>query len=203
MKPADVGGRQCFGPVTPEADEPMFHEPWEREAFALTLAMGGTGLWTLDRSRFMRETLPPAQYYGSTYYAIWLAALERLCADAGVPQTPAPRVLTAEKVRPLLAAGGPTSREGPAPRFSLGDAVEVTRDAPQTHTRVPHYVRGRIGTIVAQHGCHVFPDTNAHGKGENPVPLYTVSFAAGDLWGKDTTASEVRLDLFEPYLSAA
>ncbi len=25
----DMGGMDGFGPVQPEADEPVFHEPWE------------------------------------------------------------------------------------------------------------------------------------------------------------------------------
>jgi hypothetical protein len=29
-----------------------------------------------------------------------------------------------------------------------------------THTRLPRYVRGRLGMIESLHGCHVFPDTN-------------------------------------------
>ncbi len=74
---------------------------------------------------------------------------------------------------------------------------------PATHTRAPSYVRGRIGTVGRFHGAHVFPDTNAHGQGEKPVPLYTVVFPAETLWGTDTTAAEVCADLFEPYLEAA
>lgn len=205
MKAADVGGRQGFGPVAPERDEPVFHHDWERDVFALTLAMGGTGAWTLDRSRYMRETLPPAQYYGASYYEIWFAALERLLADSGVTgeASARPHPLKGGDVRARIAAGGPTSRPGPEAMFSPGDRVTVRLGHPQHHTRVPHYVRGRTGRITAQHGCHVFPDTNAHGKGENPVPLYTVTFDAADLWGPDTTASEIAMDLFEPYLVAA
>lgn len=202
MKAADVGGRQGFGPVRPEAHEPVFHADWERDAFALTIAMGASGLWPLDRGRFERESLPPAEYYGASYYEIWFAALEKLVNETGALSNPAPpaRVLRADEVRPRLAAGGPTSRHGPAPRFDRGDIVRVRRGNPAHHTRVPAYVRGSVGTITALHGAHVFPDTNAHGGGEAPQPLYTVAFKATDLWGPDTTADEVCLDLFEPYL---
>ena len=44
--------------------------------FALALAVGYTGTWTLDGSRAARESLPPAEYLSSSYYEIWLAALE-------------------------------------------------------------------------------------------------------------------------------
>ena len=52
----DLGGMHGFGPVVPEPDEPAFHADWERRAFALTLAMGATGEWNLDMSRFARES---------------------------------------------------------------------------------------------------------------------------------------------------
>ena len=36
----DMGGMQCYGPVRPETDEPVFHADWERRALAVTLAVG-------------------------------------------------------------------------------------------------------------------------------------------------------------------
>jgi nitrile hydratase subunit beta len=80
----DMGGQHGFGPVRPEPAEPVFHAGWERRAFALTLAMGATGTWNLDASRFARESLPPATYLSSSYYEIWLAALERQLEEYGL-----------------------------------------------------------------------------------------------------------------------
>ncbi|UOM36280.1 nitrile hydratase subunit beta [Acuticoccus sp. I52.16.1] len=197
--PADLGGKHGFGPVIPEKNEPKFHAQWEREVMGLVLAMGASGLWPLDRARYMRETLPHVTYYSSTYYQIWFAALERLIAEADLDTAP-PRVLRREDVRPAMARGSPYDRPGPAPAFSVGDRVRVHPMRPATHTRAPAYVRGRVGTIESVRGSHVFPDSNAHGEGENPVPLYTVLFTAEALWGPDTTADEVCADLFEPYL---
>jgi len=203
--PQDLGGAHGFGPVKPDEDDAPFHAPWERAAFALTLAMGATGLWSLDRSRYMRESLPHLTYYGFTYYEIWFAALERLVAETGAAKGTArpKRVLSAEDVRATMGRGGPTTRPGPAPRFAVGDRVRVRPMRPATHTRAPAYVRGRVGLIVRLHGCHVFPDSNAHRQGEAPCPLYNVAFEARALWGEDTTADDVHLDLFEPYLEAA
>jgi len=73
---------------------------------------------------------------------------------------------------------------------------------PPTHTRLPRYVRGHTGTVESVHGCHVFPDTNAHGRGEDPQWLYTVRFSAHELWGRDDDDS-VSIDAFEPYLFPA
>lgn len=203
--PADLGGAHGFGPVRPDPDNEKFHAPWEARAFALTIAMGATGLWTLDASRYARETLPHTDYYTLGYFGIWLTALERLIANAGIYDgTPPPkRVLSGDDVRPAMARGGPTDRAGAKPLFAVGDKVLVKAQNPLTHTRAPAYLRGTVGTIVRRHGAHVFPDTNAHGQGENPTPLYTVRFAAADLWGPDTTAAAVHADLFEPYLAPA
>ncbi|MEA2323512.1 MAG: nitrile hydratase subunit beta, partial [Solirubrobacteraceae bacterium] len=148
--PQDMGGAHGFGAVDPEPGEPRFHAEWERRAFALTLAMGATGAWNLDATRHARESLPPAQYLASTYYEIWLAALERLMTQRGLvspeelaagralarASRPPARTLAAEDVVPSLRRGTPTNREAPAPaRFAVGDRVRARNMHPPTHTR--------------------------------------------------------------------
>ena len=213
-----MGGAHGFGPVVAEADEPVFHAEWERRAFALTLAMGATGEWNLDASRFAREDVPPATYLSRTYYEIWLAGLERLLRERGLvtpeevaagrslgPPAPVDRVLAAADVAATLARGSPTEREpaGPA-RFAAGDRVRARTINPATHTRLPRYVRGHVGTVTGVHGCHVFPDANAHGHGPDPQWLYTVRFDARELWGDEADATvTVSTDAFEPYLEPA
>ena len=69
---------------------------------------------------------------------------------------------------------------------------------------LPRYVRGHIGTVALVHGCHVFPDSQAHWRGEDPQWLYTVRFAARELWGADADPTvAVSVDAFEPYLDPA
>jgi nitrile hydratase subunit beta len=214
----DMGGQHGFGPVRAEPDEPAFHADWERRAFALTVAMGMTGTWNLDASRFARESLPPATYLSSTYYEIWLGALERQLEEQGlvsaaerdagrVLDAPAPvaRVLAAEDVPATLGRGGPSVRDAPRPpRFAAGDRVRARNIHPATHTRLPRYVRGHVATVESVRGCHVFPDTHAHGLGEQPQWLYTVRFDARELWGAEADPSvRVSTDAFEPYLEAA
>ncbi|MFD0935851.1 nitrile hydratase subunit beta, partial [Methylobacterium trifolii] len=80
----DLGGAHGFGPVVPEADEPVFHADWEKRVFAIAMAMGFTGTWSLDASRAARESLPPAEYLSASYYRIWLEALERQLAAHGL-----------------------------------------------------------------------------------------------------------------------
>ncbi len=88
--------------------------------------------------------------------------------------------------------------------FSPGDPVRARNLHPTGHTRLPRYVRGRIGVVERRHGAHVFPNSHAHGGGEDPRALYTVRFAARELWGPGAAARDsVSLDLWEPYLERA
>jgi hypothetical protein len=196
----DMGGMHGFGPVVAEADEPYFHDEWEKRVLALVLAMGASGRWNIDGSRFARENREPSDYLSKSYYEIWLAGLETLVAQhASEPG----RVLRAADVPATLARGGPTVRSSPQPaRFAVGDRVRTVNINPLGHTRLPRYVRGRAGVIERVHGCHVFPDSNAHGRGEDPQWLYTVRFEATELFGPDADPrSSVSVDAFEPYLA--
>jgi nitrile hydratase len=90
------------------------------------------------------------------------------------------------------------------PRFAIGEPVRARNVNPVGHTRLPRYVRSHEGAIIAHHGAHVFPDTNAHGSGEQPRHLYQVRFEALELWGDlADRRGAVYLDLWEPYLEPA
>src|SRR4051794_10247694 len=187
-----------FGPIGAEPDEPWFHAPWERRAFGLTLAMGGTGSWNIDTSRHARETLPPAEYLASSYYEIWTKGVEKLVVQSGLvtpeemktgraltPAAPVKRVIKAGDVPAMLARGGPADRPAQQDaRFAVRDRVVTRNINPTGHTRLPRYARGKHGVVERVHGTHVFPDSNAHGQGENPQWLYTVRFTGRELWGE-------------------
>ena len=214
----DLGGMMGFGPVEREPDEPWFHAKWERRALGLTLAMGATGTWNLDTARHARETLPPVEYLSSSYYEIWFKGLEKLVRKTGLvtedelraghalqPPAPVARVLMAADVPATLARGSPTDRPAVAPaRFAIGDRVVTRNMHPTGHTRLPRYARDKEGVIESLHGAHVFPDTRAHGQGDDPQWLYTVRFSARELWGEeaDPTVS-VSIDAWESYLEPA
>jgi nitrile hydratase beta subunit len=197
----DMGGAQGFGPIERERDEPAFHAEWERRAFALTLAMGATGEWNLDQSRFAREDRDPLDYLSRTYYEIWEAGLSRLLEERGLLDGDRPvRTLTAAEVEPMLMRGSSVVREPARPaRFAAGDRVRARNMHPRTHTRLPRYVRGRVGTVELVHGAHVYPDVHAVSGDEDPQWLYTVRFSARELWGREDNAS-VSVDAWEPYL---
>ena len=68
---------------------------------------------------------------------------------------------------------------------------------------MPRYVRGKPGRIDRVHGTFVYPDSNAHGGGEQPQPLYSVRFEAQTLWGPDTPRHDsLYIDLWEDHLEA-
>jgi nitrile hydratase len=215
--PQDLGGQLGFGPVAPEKDEPYFHAEWEKRALGLTISAGAMGHWNIDESRHARESLHPAEYYASSYYEIWIKALEALLARhgfvtaaelAGAPLAPGrepKRVLKGVDVPALLAKGGQCDRPVAAPaRFTAGDRVRTKNFNPIGHTRLPRYARGKIGIIDAVREGFVFPDSNAHGRGENPQWVYTVVFTAAEIWGEgaDPTLT-VSIDAWESYLEPA
>lgn len=72
--------------ATAEIDGPVFSEPWQAEAFAMTVALHERGLfsWTEWAERLSAEVKKPgAATDGSDYYERWLAALERLLTEKG------------------------------------------------------------------------------------------------------------------------
>ena len=211
----DLGGRMGFGPINPEADEPVFHADWEKRALGLTLCSNALGLWSIDENRHARESLHPADYYSSSYYEIWIKALEALlvrhgCVTLGelntarvkTPPPPGLEPLPAANVSAALASGSPCDRAIDAKaRFAVGDRVMVRNINPAGHTRIPTYAKGKAGSIEEVAGAFVFPDDNAHGWGENPQWLYRVVLQGRDVWGPDADATlTVSVDAWESYL---
>ena len=212
----DMGGMHGFGPVAPEADEPVFHAAWEGRVMALYRAAGFLGFWTIDASRAAIESLAPATYLTASYYAKWLMGLEvnlRRTGLVGADELKAGRSLRpagtrARAMRPADVASirrGNFERPAVAPaRFKPGDRVRTVNLNPSTHTRLPRYARDKVGVVEAIRGCHVFPDTAAIDAGENPQWLYTVVFSGSELWGAGADPTvRVSIEAFEPYLAAA
>ncbi|MGQ0483875.1 MAG: nitrile hydratase subunit beta [Hyphomicrobiales bacterium] len=199
----DTGGMMGFGPVVPERNEPVFHAPWEARIFGLVLATGAHGGWTLDEDRSACENHPPAEYLRLSYYEIWLAGMTRLLAEKGMTgKRAALPPLRPENAEAHARAGHSYERQAAAPqKFKVGDQVRTRNIHPAGHTRLPRYLRGHAGEIVRVHGAHVFPDSNAHGKGEDPQWLYSVRFAAGEVWG-NSSCHKIHADLWEPYLES-
>jgi len=214
----DMGGMDGFGKVEPEPNEPMFHTEWEARVLAMVRAMGAAGAFNIDTLRFYREALPPHVYLSSSYYKKWLLGLEDLLIDKGFiaaedvaagHAVQPPKPLKRGKFRlddvERIMVRGKFGRVASAPaKFKPGDRVRAKNIHPVTHTRLPRYVRGHVGTVERVHGAHVFPDSVVLGQGEDPQWLYTVRFDGRELWGPDADPTvKISVEAFEPYLDPA
>ncbi len=213
----DMGGMQGMGPVRYEKNEPVFHAPWEGRVYAINRALGAWRKWSLDAWRHDIELLPPADYLRMSYYEKWFAALERRVVQYGlvtkeeldsgkaapgsVKATPA---LTPETAR-ILTRGIPSSKEpSVVPLFHVGEQVRARNINPAGHTRLPRYARGKRGQIIRDHGVYAFPDTNALFRGEKRQHVFSVRFAARELWGENASPRDlVHLDMWDDYLEHA
>jgi nitrile hydratase len=212
----DLGGLHGLGPIEREDSEPVFHHEWERRAFALNLAMGLLGRWNIDMGRFYRENRDPVDYLSSSYYELWLKGLEQIAVDKGLvtkaevqagrallPRDPALKAPDPARARQAIKTGRSAKVDAAVdPRFAVGEAVRVKNLHPSTHTRMPRYCRGKIGTIHIDHGVFVFPDTHALGLGPKPQHCYSVCFTAQELWGAEGKGG-VYVDLWDDYLERA
>ncbi len=204
----DMGGMEGFGPMV--RDEALFHAPWERTAFAL--ASGVQIVGNTDEFRHSIERLDPGFYLTADYFGRWLGALEIRLVERGLLDSDEldarvgsararPSVVPPRGLPAASPEGGPRRELDRSPRFGVGETVRARDIHPVGHTRLPRYVRGHRGVVTRAYPAFVFPDTHAHGRGDDPQYVYAVQFLAGDLWGEgDHTVS---VDLFEPYLEAA
>jgi nitrile hydratase len=172
----------------------------------------------IDRWRHIRELIPPHLYLSRSYYDHWYMSYVAALLQSGWA--------TAEEIKSGHAGSGTAKRndamrpdqawesqktrgvftravETP-PLFAMGQRVRARNINPSGHTRLPRYVRGRVGIVGRHHGGHVLPDSNAHGKGEAPEHLYTVAFSMQELWGAEASPhDEICADLWESYLEPA
>jgi len=214
----DMGGTEGWGTVSIDPDEPVFYEPWEAKAFAfgaLSARLSGTNL---DAMRHAIDRQHPYDYLVDGYYGRWLGCVETLLVDSGVlapgaveararklrgedvtePPTPTPH-------KPDYQPTGPGSLRAvdTPPRFGVGDRVRAKEHAPSGHTRLPRYVRGHEGTVVAVQPAQVLPDTHAHFKGENAQHVFAVKFDSDELWGEGAEPFALTIDLYDDYLETA
>jgi nitrile hydratase len=201
----DLGGMHGFGPVEVEADEPVFHEPWERRAAAVTFGVFLTGTSNGGQFRHSIERMDAAHYLGSSYYEHWTTGVATRMVEVGL--------LTEQELEdragghfPLSGRDDGVAVESPGddvagPRFAAGESVRVRNWHPPGHTRCPRYVRGRRGTIVRIDVVASVPDIEAHSPDRRNEPTYSVRFEAEELWGEP--GDPVHVDLWDSYLEPA
>lgn len=215
----DMGGMHGFGSVPVDDDGSDFQHEWEARTLALNLLLSPVMGNNTDRWRYLMEALPPAEYLTLSYFERWLhSILERLAETDALPADLLEDILQGN----VAAAEQAKSSEGknarelaalfmhntpmPPPRvaqsrFQIGDIVRSRTLHSVGHTRLPRYVRGRVGKIISDNGDFTFADDNAALMPALQQRVYTVRFNARDLWG--ATANErdaVNLDLWDSYL---
>jgi nitrile hydratase beta subunit len=217
---ADMGGTEGWGPVrAPTRDEPVFAEPWEGRAFALTLlTMGRVSGQNLDAFRRALGELDRSAYLDDGYYGRWLNAAERMLTESAILAPGAidarARKLRGEDVEeppppePAKPDYAPTAagslREVDVPAaFAVGDRVRARDTTPTAFTRLPRYVRGHTGVVEAVQPAHLLPDTHALFQGENAQHVYSVRFDSHELWGADAEDFGLTIELYESYLEKA
>ena len=205
----DMGGMQDMGPLEYEKNELVFHAPWEGRTFAIW--------WAADTPpgyRYQAEIIPPVEYLRMSYYERMLVALTELMVANGmitraeletgkpVPGTRKGELLTLAQVPAELIESEPSIRNLPiAPRFRTGQRVRARNLNPVTHTRLPRYTRGKIGTIERDHGVYDFEDTADQQLDKKPQHVYSVRFAARELWGEEASQRDsIYVDMWDDYL---
>lgn len=212
----DMGGMHGFGPVDVDADSP-FHDDVDRLIFAMHMVALRQGVYDLDELRHARELMSPAEYLQAGYWERDLVGLERLLVendhvsreeldafleewDGSVPD------VEDEEVRALARDKFERDRISDVPQrepaFQAGDTVRVRNVHPEGHTRIPRYARDKQGQVRKHYGSFHLPDAAVEGR-EEPEPCYSVRFDAGTLWGEDTSADTVCIDMWESYLESA
>ena len=211
----DCGGMQCYGPVKFTPTEPMFHARWESRVLALNVASWYVKNADLPGFRSDIEGLAPIDYLRMSYWQIWFEGLvHRLVANKWISAQEAAvgrskgrmtngavAVSAEEVVKAICSDEASTRSVTQTPRFALGAQVRARNSNPIGHTRLPRYVRGKVGVVVRNQGAFDFPDTDEYGQGPNPNHVYSVRFAARELWGEAASPRDfVYVDLWERYL---
>lgn len=201
----DLGGMSGFGPVEVEPGEPVFHERWEAQTFAMNaLSISVLRAYNIDEYRHAVERIEPAHYLAASYYERMLTGVATLLVEKGVvtrsdleTRAGAPFPL-ARRAAALRATDLPRPRGA---RFAVGDGVVVRDTHSAGHTRVPRYVRGREGVVLHVAPAFSFPDAAAHGLLGRAEHTYHVRFEATALWSDAAEANAfVVVDLWESYL---
>jgi nitrile hydratase len=213
----DMGGMDGFGKIEAEKNEPVFHAAWEGRVLAIQRAMAYGRAWNIDQSRFAQERLPPITYLSASYYQRWLLGMEKNIVERGFATAgelkaghaasagkTLRRKLTVSLLQDALARPSYFRQQQAPALFKPGDRVRTRNIHPKTHTRLPRYARGKLGVVERCQGCHVYPDSVAVDRGDNPQWLYTVVFTGNELWGPDADPTvQVSIEAFEPYLESA
>ncbi|MBC8022482.1 MAG: nitrile hydratase subunit beta [Burkholderiales bacterium] len=199
----DLGGRQGFGAVRYARNATAFHADWEVRVNALYALAVKSGIFNMDEYRHAIERMEPRHYLTASYYERSLTSLATLLVEKGVV-TLEELERRAQGTFPLAAPSAPGRTNADKPeRFSPGDRVRVKLDFVPGHIRMPAYIRGKVGVIVAESPAYPFPDAHAHSVEARDEPTYDVRFRSEDLWPQSADPALVHVGVFQSYLERA
>jgi nitrile hydratase len=199
----DVGGKQGFGRVRHSPEAEVFHAEWEKRSNALVAFAVKQGWLNMDEYRHAIERMEPRHYLAAGYYERQFTGLVTLLVEKGV--------VTREELEHIAGSAIPVSLPSAAGRpnaagrvkFKNGDRVRVKDDFVPGHIRMPAYIRGKTGVVVAESPAYPFPDAHAHGVHAEDEPTYDVAFRSEDLWPNGADQALVHVGVFQSYLERA
>lgn len=188
-------------------------------AIVIKLCEQGHYSWPEWVDKFSVEISPPGHYRHSAesakaaeavltgdgksinrnYAKLWLAACEKLLLEKGL--------LTAPELDAEFAALRAENRSGA--RFAVDDQVVVRDIEPVRHAHLPLFVRGKSGVVERLLGDFAFPvmpmpDGTAEARESSRQPVYSVRFAARELWGPAAPGRDsVNFSIWHDYLMPA
>lgn len=205
----NLGGMQGFGPVWTMPEGTAFYSDAERRVFRLMMGLMAGGWCDTDGFRAAVEGLPVRTYARECFPMNYFLGMEKQLEERGLLK-PGDLEAWMRGVRPTgrPAVPPPIMADGRDPparsRFRVGDRVKICSANPEGHTRLPNYLRGQVGTIIAERGLSDLPDALAARIGRKPQPVYTVEFRARDVWGERiNTDDRLSAEIFQDYIEAA
>ena len=198
----DLGGKEGFGRVHTEPYPSGFHAFWEKKINAINAALVKAGVYNMDQYRHAIERMDARHYVAASYYERVFTAVATLCVESGrFTQQEFLAAVGADV--PLARALGPGRAADSQGPFVLGERVVLKDEHVSGHHRMPGYIRGREGVVVAISPAYPFPDAAAHGTHAQWEPTYDVAFDSRDLWSDPANADQVHVGVFESYLRRA
>jgi nitrile hydratase len=173
--------------------------------------------WTWADLRTGAEAMNPFDYFKLRYYEKWLGGITQFFIDKGYVTeeelagriaeiSPAPEAAgeTAidDQVIAYLRRGDSPRRDVAHPKFAVGSRVCITNVPADAHSRLPGYLRGRVGTVERLfEGDYAYFCRTGDGIGD-PMPIYIVEFEPAEIWGVRAEDGPLSLyaELFEAYL---
>lgn len=173
--------------------------------------------WTWASLRTGAEAMNPFDYFKFRYYEKWLGGITQFFIDQGyVSEEEVQAKLGAsptgtgasgdaaidDQVIDYLRRGDSPRRDVAHPRFAVGDKIRITDMPAGSHTRLPGYLRAKVGTVTRIfEGDYGYFVHTGDGIGD-PMPIYIVEFTPEELWGvqAEPGANTLYAELFEAYM---